>query len=169
MSPDNFDDFQKNHMHIEIGSVNTHGHMVIAGRDAHVSGHTKDDDQSIQSIRVAGVDTTQLAFDNLKKSLSNVDKAISESDLPEEEAEAAIANAETLKAQMTSDKKPNQIILVQAANALYRYGPKIAGTIVALFTNPLAGEIVEVAGQKALDFYKKLRSENPDAFATSTS
>jgi hypothetical protein len=160
------DDLPANSMHIEIGSINSHGHTVIAGQNAYVSGHTKDDDKAIQTIHVAGVQTTPQAYASLKQSLSNVDQAIAESDLPEEDAEAAKANAESLKKQMTSGKKPNQVILVQAANALYRYGPKIAGTIVALFTNPLVGEIVEVAGEKALAFYRQLRSENPDAFAT---
>jgi hypothetical protein len=168
MAPDTSDDFQSNRMHIEIGSINSHGHVVIAGRDAQVSGHTKDDDNAVQTIHVAGIQTTPQAFASLQQSLSKVDKAIAESDLSEEEAEAAKANAQSLKQQMTSERKPNQVILVQAAAALYKYGPKLAGTIVALFTNPLVGEIVEVAGEKALAFYRQLRSENPDAFATST-
>lgn len=161
------DDFNSG-MHIEIGSISANGHVVFSSGDSHVSGNTRDDVVSNQTITVGGVKTTPQAFESLKKSLTEVDKAIDESKLPEDDNEAARENAKVLKSQLTSKNKPNSVLLTQAADQLTRFGPKIAGTVVSVFTNPLAGEIVEMAGERALKFYKKLRAENSSLFTSSS-
>lgn len=161
--PENDNNANRN-MHLEIGSIHTRGHVVIANGNASVRGHTRDDDQETQIITVGGVQTTPEAYDSLKESLTKIDKAIEEADLPEEDAEAAKANAQNLKEQMTSESKPNGSLLVQASEQLIKYGPRIAGTIIGLFTNPLAGEIVELAGERAIKFYKELRVQYPELF-----
>ncbi len=169
MSPNNDTNQDKDRrMHVEIGHVSASGHVVVAGQDANVSGNTQGDSAQGNSVTVGGVETTTDQADELKQAIKQVEKAIDEEDtIDEGTKEAARHNAQVLRTQMTSPAKPNDHLLTQAAEQLYKYGPKIAGTIVSLFMTPLAGEIVNVAGTRALEFYRKLR--NPDAHTPATS
>lgn len=151
-------------MQIEIGSVSTHGHFVIAGQDANVSGSLSSDVSNTHVVKVGGVETSQEEFLKLEETLKQIEQAIEEEDISDDEKEAAIHNVRELKSQMTSPQKPNSYILAQAAERLYQHGPKLAGAIVRVFATPLAGSIVTIAGAKALQFYRSLTQQHPDEF-----
>ncbi len=136
---------------------------VVAGSDV-TSGDSYGDTntQTHNNIIVRGVETTEGDLGVLLNALRSLDEAIVTSDLKEEDKEVATHNANTLRDQMTqvTDKKPNDIILTTAAEALYKYGPAITGALVAAFTTPLGGMIATVAGTRALNFYRSVKVGN---------
>lgn len=147
-------------MHIDIGHISAAGHVVIAGNDAIVSGNTRGDGTDHDMIVMGGVETTPQEAKALRESLDHLDQAIDSARLDPMAHAAAKQNATDFKAQMTSPTKPNEHLLVQAAQALYHFGPDIAGAVVAAFTTPLAGKIVAYAGARALRFYRELRGDD---------
>ncbi|NWG18037.1 MAG: hypothetical protein HXY41_15535 [Chloroflexi bacterium] len=144
-------------MKIDIGQISSAGHVVIAGRDANVSGSTRGDGSDNDVVIVGGVEATPEEAAQLRQSLDHLDQTIEAANLEPAAYTAAKRNAAELKGQFTSQSKPNEHLLVQAAEALYQFGPDIAGAIVAAFTTPLAGKIVAYAGERALRFYRRLR------------
>lgn len=147
-------------MKIDIGQVSAAGHVVIAGRDAQVSGSTRGDGHESQVIIVGGVEASPQEAQELRQSLDKIDQAIETSHLDPNAQVAAQRNAAELKQQITSKEKPNEHLLVQAAEALFHFGPDIAGAVVSAFMTPLAGKIVALAGERALQFYRQLKSVN---------
>lgn len=145
-------------MKIDIGQVSAAGHVVIAGRDAQVSGSTRGDGQESRVVIVGGVEASPQEAQELRQSLDKIDQAIETSNLDPNAQVAAQRNAAELKQQITSKEKPNEHLLVQAAEALFNFGPDIAGAVVSAFMTPLAGKIVALAGERALQFYKNLRA-----------
>jgi hypothetical protein len=139
-------------MKIDIGQVSAAGHVVIAGRDAHVSGSTRGDGNENQVVIIGGVEATPKEAQELRQSLDKIDKAIETANLEPAAQAAAQRNAVEFKQQITAQTKPNEHLLVQAAQALFDFGPDIAGAVVSAFMTPLAGKIVAVAGERALRF-----------------
>lgn len=150
-------------MKIDIGQVSAAGHVVIAGRDAHVTGSTRGDGHESRIVVIGGVEASAEEAQELRQSLDKIDKAIETSNLDPNAQVAAQRNAAELKQQITSKNKPNEHLLVQAAEALFHFGPDIAGAVVSAFMTPLAGKIVALAGERALQFYRQLRTVNSSA------
>lgn len=152
-------------MKIEIGSVSTQGHFVIASGDATVSGNPSSDISNTHVVKVGGVETDEDELAILKESIKHIEHVVEEEDISADEKEAMLHNVRDLKSQMTSPDKPNSYMLAQAAERLYQHGPKLAGAVVRMFATPLAGTIVTIAGTKALEFYRSLTQQHPDEFA----
>ncbi len=144
-------------MKVDIGQIAAAGHVVIAGRDAHVSGSTRGDGHENQTVIVGGVEASADEAQALRELLHQIDETIARAGLDASAQDAAQHNAAQLKQQITSPAKPNEHLLVQAAEALLRFGPEVTGAVVAAFTNPLIGKITAYAGERALAFYRKLR------------
>jgi hypothetical protein len=148
-------------MHFQIGNINADGNVVIAGGDVTISGDARGD--TSQTMNLGGVAATPESARQLKQALDHVDEVIQSEPIAPDVKAAAVVNAQTLRVEMTSPKKPNEHILVQAAESLYRFGPNIAGAVVAAFTTPLAGQIVASAGRRALEFYRGIVNGKPEA------
>ncbi|MDZ4766953.1 MAG: hypothetical protein SGI73_20630 [Chloroflexota bacterium] len=149
-------------MKIDIGQISSAGHVVIAGGNATVSGGTRGDGSDNDVVMVGGVEATQEEAIQLRKSLDTLDRTVENAKLEPAIYAAAKYNVATLKEQISSQAKPNEHLMVQAAEALYQFGPEIAGAVVAAFTTPLAGKIVAYAGERALSFYRKLVGASPE-------
>jgi hypothetical protein len=151
--------------HVHINSLSAAGHVTIAQGDVTIIGGTRGNSSDNDVITIGGVEATQEEVAQLHASLDRIDHAIEAAQLDTSAQTAAHINATTLREQVTSPNPPNEYLLVQAAEALFNFGPDIAGAVVAAFTTPLVGKIVQVAGERALRFYRQLR--NPDSTATS--
>jgi hypothetical protein len=155
------DDSSTGGMRLDIGQISSAGHVVIAGRDATVSGVTHGSGHRGSLFVAGGVEATAEELQQLRESLVRLEQIVeahcSESAL----LTAAKRNCADLKEQMVGSEKPNEHLLVQSASALCQYGADIAGAVVAAFATPLAGKIVAYAGYKALRFYHQLRGEAP--------
>lgn len=143
---------------VQINTINAAGNVFVVGRDAYVN----DADQHNQTIIIGGVSTTREEAQQLNTAINHIEQAIDREQLDDAARDAARQNAQVLRTQLTSPKKPNEHLLVQAAEALYRFGPNIAGAVVAAFTTPLAGQIVADLGRRALDFYRSMVSRPDD-------
>lgn len=155
-------------MKIDIGHISAAGHVVIAGRDAHVAGSTRGDGSESQTVMIGGVETSTGEANDFRHLVQQIDQTIETAPLDPAAKDAAHYNATQFKQQMTSAGKPNEHLLVQATEALLRFGPDIAGAVVAAFTTPLAGKITAYAGERALEMYQRLRGSpaiNPDPAA----
>lgn len=150
-------------MNIHIGSMSAAGHIVFAKRDAYVSGSTQGDGTEEQQVTtLGGVETSTEEAEELRSLLLQIERKIDTANLDPDAYDAAKRNAAELKQQITSQKKPNEHLLVQATEALLDFGPDIAGAVVAAFTTPLAGKITSFAGQRALNLYRRLRGEDSE-------
>jgi hypothetical protein len=140
-------------MHLDVKHFSVGGNVVIAGGDGSIHVTTGGDVEQTTntSITVGGVETTRDEYDGMVSSLLDVQKTIEEVPLEPIEQEAAEQNLLTLETQLTSEKPPNPRILEQATKSLYRISPLIAGQLISLFSNPLVGQIVEGAGQMAIN------------------
>lgn len=141
-------------MNIDVEHLSVTGHVVFAGRDGSVTVNTGGDvdQQSTQTIMIGGVETTQVALDNMKAKLSELSAAIEHEDLDEETKDAALYDLKTVEEQLTASKKPNSKILTKAARALYRLSPALASGVFALFGEPLVSQIVFGVGGIAVQF-----------------
>lgn len=146
-------------MKVDIGQISAAGHVVVAGRDAHVTGATRGDGNEKQVLTIGGVEASADEVQELRSLLQQLDQKIDAADLDVDAYDAAKRNATELKQQITSEKKPNEHLLVQATEGLLSFGPDIAGAVVAAFTTPLAGKITAFAGERALNLYRRLRGE----------
>jgi hypothetical protein len=151
--------------HVHINSLSAAGHVTIAQGNVTIIGGTRGNSSDNDIITIGGVEATQEEVAQLHTSLDRIDHAIETAQLDASAQAAAQTNAATLRQQVTSPTPPNEYLLVQAAEALFHFGPDIAGAVVAAFTTPLVGKIVQLAGERALRFYRQLR--NPDATAAS--
>lgn len=159
----NDDKSNENGIKIDIGQISSAGHVVIAGRDAHVSGATGGDTVEENIVTIGGVEATPEEVKALNTSFDKIEKTIEQAPLDPNSFEAAKFHASTLRKEMGSEKKPNEHLLVQATEALLEFGPDIAGSVVAAFTTPIAGKIVAYAGERALKMYRKLRGFDQDS------
>lgn len=167
MSDKNEDTAPGSGMKIEIGQISAAGHVVIAGRDAIVTGSTRGDGSEKHVLTMGGVEASAEEIQELRLRLSQIDQKIEAANLEPAVYDAARHNAATLKTQLESQSRPNEHLLVQATEALLEYGPDIAGAVVAAFTIPLAGKITAYAGKRALELYRRLRTSlqtPPDEF-----
>jgi hypothetical protein len=146
--------------HVHINSLSAAGHVTIAQGDVTIIGGTSGNSSDNDVITIGGVEATQEEVAQLHSSLDRIDQAIEAAQLDPPAQMAAQTNASTLREQITSPTPPNEYLLVQAAEALFHFGPDIAGAVVAAFTTPLVGKIVQVAGERALRFYRQLRNPN---------
>lgn len=148
------------HVQVDVGQISASGHVVIAGGNATVSGDTHHEANVSQKIVVGGVTTTKQQYETLLKSIEQIEAAIRGSNLPDDQVEAAIQNAATLKTQLTSPQKPNVYLLAQAAQILTKFGKRVTTAVLATFANPLVGQILLTAGEKALEFYRNFRGNH---------
>ena len=162
MSEDGRDQSARSGMQIDIGQISAAGNVVIAGRDAYVTGSTRGDGSEKHIITMGGVEASAAEVQELRQLLQQMDEKIEASQLDGAAQEAARHNATTLKEQLSSQAKPNEHLLVQAAEALLNYGPDIAGAVVTVLTTPLAGQITAFAGKRAMELYRRLRTAGID-------
>ena len=142
-------------MNIDVGHLSVTGHVVFAGRDGSVSVNTGGnvDQNATTTITVGGVETTREEYDNVVSSIREVGQLIESEPLDPNDREAAEHNLQTMEQQLTGTKRPNPKILGQAARALYRVSPVLAGAVVSVFSEPLVGQIVMAAGGTILQLY----------------
>ncbi len=162
-TPHNDDRDAQPGVHITTGPIDAQGDVNIAGRDNVNVGATRGSAHETMTLTIGGVPGSQTELKELSTRLDTLDAQIKAAPLDPESREAAQHNAQQVRQQLTSEKKPNGHIVVQAAEALFDYGPDIAGAVLAAFTTPLAGRILSAAGSRALAFYRKLRGQNDDA------
>ncbi len=144
--------------HVHINSLSAAGHVTIAQGNVTIVGGTRGNSSDNDIITIGGVEATQEEVAQLHSALDRIDHAVEAAPLDRAAQTAAQTNAATLREQVTSPNPPNEYLLVQAAEALFHFGPDIAGAVVAAFTTPLVGKIVQAAGERALRFYRQLRS-----------
>lgn len=159
MTPDqNRSDRPANGMHIDVGHIAASGNVVFAGHNAIVrSDERRDTHHQSQHVTVGGIEASNEDFQSLRQALQAIDNTIDQVEIDEDARDAARQNAQVLKQQMTGQNKANEHLLLQATRALFEFGPAIAGAVITAFSNPLAGKIMEHAGRRALDFYKRIR------------
>jgi hypothetical protein len=150
---------------IHVGSIQAGGSVGVGGRDVSItnSGSSTLSDNDV--VTIGGVEATRQEVAELNASLDNVDRTIETArpQMDDSSYAAARYNATTFREQITAQSRPNEHILVQAGRALFELGPDIAGALVAAFTTPIVGKIVQVAGRRALDFYHELLGIRPNA------
>lgn len=139
-------------MKIDVGHLSVTGHVVFAGRDGSVNVTTGGDVEQTANttLTVGGVKASREDYDGMVSSIRDVQKTIKNEPLEPSVKVAAEHNMQTIETQLTAESTPNPHILTQATTSLYRSSPKIAGQVVALFSNPLVGQIVESAGEAAI-------------------
>lgn len=149
-------------MHIEIDQLTATGHVVFAGRDGLVKVQTGGNvaQNTRQTINIGGIETTQQDFEHMLGEIRRVEEAIKQTNLLPESKEAAQHDLQTVKAQLTTPKKPNQRILVRAAKSLLRYSPALTAAALTLFDQPLVGAIVGSAGEVAASFHDLISRHN---------
>jgi hypothetical protein len=147
-------------MNLQIGSIIA-DNVNIAQGDINIHGGAHGD--RTQTLNLGGVTASPEDAQQLVRALDHVEEVIQSEPIPFEDKTEAISNAQQLRAEMTAPKKPNEDVLVRAAEALYRFGPNIAGAVVAAFTTPLAGQIAAAAGRRALEFYRGIVKGKPEA------
>ncbi|MCY4464835.1 MAG: hypothetical protein OXE46_04790 [Chloroflexi bacterium] len=149
-------------MHIEIDQLSVTGHVVFAGRDGLVKVQTGGNvaQNTHQTISIGGVETTQQEYERMLREIRRVEEAIKQTDLLPEHKEAARHDLQTVEAQLTTPKKPNQHILVRAGKSLLRYSPALTAAALTLFDQPLVGAIVGSAGEVAASFHDLLSRHN---------
>jgi len=154
---ENEDEERGMNIEFESLSVNT-GHVIFAGRDASVTVQTGGDvaQHGTQTITVGGVETTPEALEKMLIAIRQFDQTIEEASLDEDTTEAALDDLQRLEKQLTSTKKPNARILVNAAKSLFRISPMLASGVIALFGEPLVAQIVAGVGGVAIQFYNTL-------------
>ena len=147
-------------MNIDVGHLSVTGHVVFAGRDGQVNVNTGGDVEQTNSssMVIGGVETNRQDYDSLILTLRRAHETLGAATIDTNEKEAAQQDLKNLEEQLTSAKKPNPYILVRAAKALYKLSPAIAGTIISIFSEPLAGQIVTGIGGIAVQFYDALMS-----------
>ncbi|MCY4146494.1 MAG: hypothetical protein OXF90_08535 [Chloroflexi bacterium] len=154
-------------MHIEIDQLSVTGHVVFAGRDGLVKVQTGGNvaQNTRQTICIGGIETTQQAYQQMLGEIRRVEEAVKQARLLPESKEAAQHDLQTVKAQLTTPKKPNQRILVRAAKSLLRYSPALTAAALTLFDQPLVGTIVGSAGEIAASFHDLIsqRSASKDS------
>lgn len=135
-------------MKIDVGHLSVTGHVIFAGRDATISVNTGGDvaQTNTTTMTVGGVETSREAYDSMVTSLRNVSSTIESEPLEPEVREVAEYNLNTVEQQLTSERKPNSTLLLQALQALKVISPGIATALMALFTEPLVGQIVQSLG-----------------------
>ena len=151
-------------MHIEIDQLSVTGHVVFAGRDGLVKVQTGGNvaQNTRQIISIGGIETTQQEYEQMLGEIRRVEETIKQTNLLPESKEAAQHDLQTVKAQLTTPKKPNQRILVRAARSLLRYSPALTAAALTLFDQPLVGAIVGSAGEIAASFHDLIsRHSNP--------
>jgi hypothetical protein len=146
--PKNDDNQEIGKMQIDVGHLSVTGHVIFAGRDATISVSTGGDvaQTNTTTMTVGGVETSREQYDSMVNSLRHVSKTIEAEPLEPETLEAAEHSLSTVEEQLTAERKPNAQILIQALQLLKGISPKIADAILALFTEPLVGQIVKMAG-----------------------
>lgn len=139
-------------MQIDVGHLSVTGHVVFAGRDGSVNVSTGGDVEQTAntSLMVGGVEASREDYDGMVTSIRDVQKTINNEELEASVQAAAEHNLQTIETQLTAESSPNPHVLSQATRSLYRASPRIAGQLVALFSNPLVGQIVESAGETAM-------------------
>lgn len=149
-------------MHIEIDQLTATGHVVFAGRDGMVKVQTGGNvaQSTRQTISIGGIETTQQEYEQMLGELRRVEEAIKQTNLLPESKEAARHDLQTVKAQLTTPKKPNPHILVRAAKSLLRYSPALTAAALTLFDQPLVGAIVGSAGEVAASFHDLISQRN---------
>jgi hypothetical protein len=145
-------------MNIDVGHLSVTGHVVFAGRDGHVNVNTGGDvaQSNSTTMTIGGVETNREAYDSLISSIRNASQVLDVAAVDGDEKEAAQQDMKSVEEQLTSTQKPNPYILVRAAKSLYKLSPAIAGAIVSIFSEPLAGQIVTGIGGIAIQFYEAL-------------
>ena len=135
-------------MQVDVGHLSVTGHVIFAGRDATISVNTGGDvaQTNTTSMTVGGVETNREQFDSMLSSIRNVSSTLELEPLEPESREAAEHNLLTVEKQLSSERKPNPQILVQALELLKGLSPKVADALLALFTEPLVGQIVKMSG-----------------------
>lgn len=156
----NNDENDREHsMHIEFDSVSVNtGHVVFSGRDTVIHTHTGGDveQNATQHITIGGVETTPEELDRMIAAIRKIDQTIETAALDEDSTEEALDELQRLEKQLTSSKKPNPRILVNAAKSLFRISPMLASGVIALFGEPLVAQIVAGVGGIALQFYNSI-------------
>ena len=149
-------------MRIEIDQLSVTGHVVFAGRDGMVKVQTGGNvaQNTRQTIHIGGIETTPQEFEQMQREIRRVESAIQNTDLLPEAQEAARHDLQTVEAQLTAEKKPNQRILVRAAKSLLRYSPALTAAALTLFDLPLVGAIVGSAGELAVSFHEMITRHN---------
>jgi hypothetical protein len=150
-------------MNIDVGHLSVTGHVVFAGRDGQVNVNTGGDvaQTNTTTMTVGGVETNRQAYDSLVASIRSCQQIVETADIEPEQKEAAQQDMKNVEEQLTSAQKPNSYILVRAAKALYKLSPAIAGAIVSIFSEPLAGQIVTGIGGIAIQFFEALMNVKP--------
>jgi len=154
---EDYDGGQGMNIEFESVSVNT-GHVVFSGRDTQIHVHTGGDvaQNATQTITIGGVETTRESLDKMIAAIRNFDETIENASLDEDTTEAALDDLQRLEKQLTSSKKPNARILVNAAKSLFRISPMLASGVIALFGEPLVAQIVAGVGGIAMQFYNSI-------------
>jgi hypothetical protein len=150
-------------MNIDVGHLSVTGHVVFAGRDGRVHVNTGGDVEQTTStsLTVGGVETDRQSYDSLITAIRSAHQIVDNAVTDPNEKEAAQQDLSSVEEQLTSTKQPNPYILVRAAKALYQISPAIAGAIVSIFSEPLAGQIVTGIGGIAIQFYEALMRAKP--------
>lgn len=150
-------------MNVDVGHLSVTGHVVFAGRDGQVNVNTGGDVEqtNTSSMVIGGVETNRQDYDSLIVTLRRTHEILDAATIDTNEKEAGQQDLKNLEEQLTSAKKPNPYILVRAAKALYKLSPAIAGAIVSVFSEPLAGQIVTGIGGIAIQFYDALMQAKP--------
>jgi phage-related protein len=151
-------DEEVSRVHFDIDYLSAAGNIVIAGRNGSLSVNTGGDvDQnSTVTMTVGGVQATQEQFDDLLRSVRNLENTIKNEISDPEENEVAQHNLKTMLEQLMGKKKPNGRILVQAARVLYKLSPAVAGAVLSVFSEPLVEKIITATGGIAMQFYQAL-------------
>jgi hypothetical protein len=143
------DDMQdSSKMKIDVGHLSVTGHVIFAGRDASIAVNTGGDvaQTNTTTMTVGGVETNREQYDSMVNSIRNVSSTIESEPLVPEIREVAEYNLTTVENQLTAERKPNPQILIQALQALRALSPRIGDALLALFTEPLVGQIVKSVG-----------------------
>lgn len=149
-------------MKVDVGHLSVTGHVIFAGRDATISVNTGGDvaQTNTTTMTVGGVETDRQSYDSMVSSLRNVSSTIEVEPLEPEVREVAEYNLNTVEQQLTAERKPNPQILLQALQILKGISPGIATALMALFTEPLVGQIVKTVGG-ALEGFVNGIGKNP--------
>ena len=144
----NDDNQEMGKMQVDVGHLSVTGHVIFAGRDAAISVNTGGDvaQTNTTSMTVGGVETNREQYDSMLSSIRNVSSTLESEPLEPETLEAAEHNLLTVEKQLSSERKPNPQILIQALELLKSVSPKVADALLALFTEPLVGQIVRMSG-----------------------
>lgn len=90
----------------------------------------------------------------VQKLFSDVRSQLDEQPLSKSDHTQAEQHLNTLEQQFTASKPPDAEAIKRSGSGLLDKVPGIAGALVTLFSNPIVGKIVELAGDVAVDWVK---------------